>query len=115
VANLLALEPEVRSRVEQMIAAVRGAGWYVTVTSGYRSVEEQERLYYGPHILPVAVPGCSTHNYGLAVDLVTDYPDQAGLAKAFGLIWAGRVDPVHYDVVGWSRWRSLIHDFVEGC
>lgn len=92
-----------------------------TITSGFRSLEEQAKLYAigrtpaeiagrvskqgkGGSVTD-APPGTSAHNYGLAVDI--EGPDQASiiqLAKAMGF---GTVswDPAH---VEWPNWRTLI-------
>jgi D-alanyl-D-alanine dipeptidase len=111
MANLLGLHPEVRRRVDAMVEALRHAGYQVTITSAYRSPADQERLYRGrsSNRYPVAPPGCSTHEYGFAVDLVTDYDGDLGeLGEDFGLVWAGARDPVHFDVWG-GAWRRILH------
>lgn len=79
------------------------------ITSAYRSFAEQERLYArylrGEHPLPVAPPGGSMHNYGLAVDLVSD--DNAALGnlwRQLGGVWGGEADPVHFAAP--RSWRS---------
>lgn len=70
------------------------------VTSTYRSISEQRRLYEryiaGEHPYPVAKPGESLHNYGLAIDLVSD--DNAWLGavwKHWGGAWTPK-DDVHF-------------------
>lgn len=75
------------------------------VTSDFRSVAEQTRLYgayiSGRHPYPVAYPGCSWHNYGFARDMVVDDPDWLGAVwSAWGGQYGGRSDPVHYGVRG---------------
>lgn len=92
-----------------------------SIESGYRSLEEQERLYaigrtsgeirarvkkkgQGGAVTDAA-PGESAHNYGLAVDVYG--PDQlkiVALAKELGF---GTVswDPPHLE---WPNWRSLL-------
>jgi D-alanyl-D-alanine dipeptidase len=110
MANLLGLHPEVRRRVDAMVEALRGAGYSVTITSAYRSPAEQKRLWAKRAVnpFPVAPPGCSTHEYGFAVDLVTDYDGDLGdLGDDFGLIWAGPRDRVHFDVWG-PAWRAVL-------
>jgi LAS superfamily LD-carboxypeptidase LdcB len=71
------------------------------VTSGYRSLSEQRRLYAlytsGRHRYPVAPPGKSYHNYGLAVDVVTRNNHALGRWwESIGGTWGGARDPVHF-------------------
>lgn len=92
-----------------------------TITSGYRSMEEQAALYrIGRTPTEVqqklrlqgqrgavtdAPPGQSAHNYGLAIDI--EGPDQQSVLSlarqlGFGLVsW----DPAHIE---WPNWRALI-------
>ena len=70
------------------------------VTSTYRSFDEQRRLYErwlaGQHNYPVASPGNSLHNYGLAFDLVSR--DNAWLGAVW-TAWGGQwspTDSVHF-------------------
>ncbi len=110
MANLLGLHPEVRRRVEAMVGELRRVGYEVTVTSAYRSRADQQRLWAhrATNRYPVAPPGCSTHEYGFAVDLVTNYDgDLRDLGESFGLVWAGPRDRVHFDVWGPS-WRAIL-------
>ena len=37
--------------------------------SGFRTVEQQQSLFFRPSERPVAAPGCSQHQYGYAVDV----------------------------------------------
>lgn len=74
------------------------------VTSTYRSIAHQQRLYdrylRGEHPLPVAPPGRSLHNYGLALDLVSE--NLAGLGEVWQSVgghWGGGRDPVHFGAV----------------
>jgi LAS superfamily LD-carboxypeptidase LdcB len=112
LANLLGLDPEVRRRAEDLVGALRRAGYSATITSAYRSPAEQKALWRhrASNPFPVAPPGCSTHEYGFAVDLVTDYDgDLYELGRDFGFEWAGPRDVVHFDVWG-SSWRTIVRD-----
>ncbi len=78
-------------------------GWDYRVTSGFRSMSKQARLYAdwraGRRTLPAAPPGRSRHNFGRALDMITN--DRALLNEVMawlGFRWAGPRDPVHYDV-----------------
>lgn len=117
MADLLALDPEVRRRVEALGGWARTLRLPYTITSGFRSPATQRRLWLawiarGRTGLPAARPGFSTHEYGFAVDLVpersSDLPAIVELAQCAGLVWAGRIDPVHFDAFGFSGWARLL-------
>jgi hypothetical protein len=72
------------------------------VTSTIRSRQEQEQLYQkylrGESRYPVAPPGTSLHELGLAIDLVSR--DNALLGRVWqdvGGFWSPR-DAVHFDL-----------------
>lgn len=72
------------------------------VTSGYRSYTEQLELYRNraKNPYPVAPPGYSKHNYGLAWDMSGDLADlrSAGAVwKSWGGTWS-ETDPIHFEV-----------------
>lgn len=100
MASFQGLQPPMRQRAIALVRGLRAAGWSVTVTSGYRSQAAQARLWAqrARNKYPVAPPGCSWHQRGYAIDLVTDYPDLEGAAAEFGLYWAGPRDPVHFQL-----------------
>jgi len=94
------------------------------VTSTYRSITKQRQLYNdwvkrGYTGLPAARPGCSLHNYGLAVDMVPYEPGRLdeliGIAAESGLIWAGLDDPVHFGVLSAAAWRQWLGSWESGC
>ncbi|TXH55382.1 MAG: hypothetical protein E6Q97_08910 [Desulfurellales bacterium] len=75
MANLDGVDEWFRNALERMIADAPGG---VSITSGFRSVEHQQRLWdqavarYGSEQAAshwVARPGGSNHNHGVAVDL----------------------------------------------
>ena len=80
-------------------------GISITLTSGFRTLQEQRRLYARLGRVGLAAqPGRSYHNYGLALDFVAtprSAQARAGrLAESLGLRWGGRFhppDPVHID------------------
>ena len=87
--------------IAKRLERARAAGWQGTVTSGYRSIAEQRRIY-NSGVRPAAKPGQSNHNFtaypGGAVD-VTDAPQLAATLKKLGikkLQWAAGRDPVHF-------------------
>ncbi len=96
------LDPEFRERLLDTLYAALNEGISYRLTSGYRSVAKQRKMYArylrGLTEYPVAPPGRSMHNYGLAMDLLTDdLPFFVAIARAHGLRWAGARDPVHFE------------------
>jgi hypothetical protein len=91
-----------------MLAALRRAdellGVEVPITSGYRSIEHQRRLWDRRHTnpYPVAPPGRSRHQSGLAVDVPSAFvPRLLTVASAAGLCRPLPVsDPVHFELCG---------------
>lgn len=74
------------------------------VTSTFRSREKQTYLYRTRSSRPAAPPGRSTHEYGLAFDLVTKDPGAQHFAgelwEALGFYWGGRFgDTIHFQVI----------------
>ena len=95
------LHPTFRPYAEHIFAVANYYGLEPRITSAYRSISEQRRLYQrwlrGQNPYPAAAPGRSFHNYGLAIDMVTK--NNAGLGKywqSLGGIWGGSRDPVHF-------------------
>lgn len=71
------LNSDFACRLYKFMKAADGAGMNITIGSGYRSVQHQTQLYNayvagGKRGAPVAAPGRSKHNFGLAVDLRYD-------------------------------------------
>ena len=100
------LRPEMQKKVEMLFKYAKGKGWDLTLTSGFRSTAEQEKLYKeyqaklkkGQHPSPVAEPGKSRHEYGCAVDLKIGstsansdprMKDLGAYAKSIGMRWGG--------------------------
>jgi len=117
----MALNPEVRRRVKHLRWQAKRFGITTIQTSGFRSIQAQNRLYArflaGRSRLPAAAPGFSTHNYGFAVDLVATTGSTAllgQLAKYSGLVWAGASDRVHFDPFGNQVWRRILRDAMAG-
>lgn len=110
------LDARVRPRAAAFLRALEQHGIRYQVTSTLRTVARQQQLYAawraGRNRYPVALPGRSTHNYGLALDLVHDGNQQTvtALARRAGLVWFGAGDVVHYDVFGPSLWREILRE-----
>lgn len=98
--SLLAnVHPELANRVRGMAAALKGKGITIRVTSAKRSTAQQAALYArreaNPY--PVARPGTSKHELGLAVDLASVGARGSSVWAAIGeegerqgLRWGGR-------------------------
>ena len=86
------------ARAEQLL------GEPVPVTSGYRSPERQRALWLdrAANPYPVAPPGTSMHERGLAIDVPAGFvPRLVGVAAQAGLCQPyPRADPIHFEVCG---------------
>jgi len=76
----------------------------LTITSVRRSRAFQRRLYQryleGYNPFPVAPPGYSAHEHGLAWDMVGPLPELRRLGalwRSWGGVWGGSVDPIHFE------------------
>ncbi len=89
-----------------MLAAIARAeellGTKLAITSGFRSHEEQARLYgrRGSNPYPVAPPGSSLHERGLAIDVsIAFVPKLLTVAARTGLCRPyPATDPVHFEL-----------------
>jgi len=103
--ELRGLDVGIRPWAEYLVSAIRQAGFRVRVTSVLRSRERQAQLYAarlaGRHPYPVAPPGRSAHEWGLAWDMVTEpygvLYDAGALWRSWGGTWSER-DPIHFEV-----------------
>jgi LAS superfamily LD-carboxypeptidase LdcB len=102
------LDPDFAAAIDELITAALREGIVdaIHIDSGYRSSQEQRRLFAawksGKSSLPAAAPGTSYHEVGLAIDVVVSPPgalEDFGLfAESLGFRWGGRFnDPVHID------------------
>lgn len=106
------VDPLLAARVKKMIADSGGRLW---VTSGFRSVEHQERLWqealrkYGSEAAArkwVAKPGSSNHNHGKAVDIGGTDEGKAWMAANHGRY--GLWQPME-----WEPWHMQLPPGVE--
>ena len=117
--DLLRLYKPLATNAQRFQAALLAAGREFWGTSGFRSLEEQARLYAQGRTLPGAIvtnakPGQSWHNWGLAIDFTADRSPDLGLqptweagmydimgqlAPKFGLEWGG----------SWTSFKDLPH------
>lgn len=104
----LSLQSNVRLSLARAEQELRQRGIRIIITSTFRSKKEQEKLYRqfraGLSDFPVAFPGESTHQLGIAVDLVpervVDLPVVVEVMRAVGFKWAGPQDRVHFTFQG---------------
>ncbi|QUI24500.1 peptidoglycan-binding protein [Vallitalea pronyensis] len=59
----------IKSAARSVVADALEQGIDILITCGFRSLEEQKKLYEDPNVY-AAAPGKSYHNYGLAIDFV---------------------------------------------
>jgi D-alanyl-D-alanine carboxypeptidase/Putative Flp pilus-assembly TadE/G-like len=90
--------------VAAIAAAERLLGQPVPIASGFRSRAQQEALWArrGSNPYPVARPGSSMHERGLAIDVPRGFVDELlGVAAAAGLCQPlPATDPVHFELCG---------------
>jgi len=91
------LQPQFRAALARAEALL---GLSIPVVSGFRSRAEQEALWANRHTnpYPVAVPGTSLHERGLAIDVPLGFvPMLAGVGPSAGVCQPLPVsDPVHF-------------------
>lgn len=110
VNKLSSLQPWVQPWVQFTLdCASYYYGFTPTVTSTYRSLEEQQRLYAAraSNPYPVAPPGSSAHNYGLAWDssVAADKLELwVAIRRAIGWVVPDN-DLIHAE---WPAWKQLV-------
>src|SRR4051812_19633208 len=103
-ANFGGLSDEARNSLMPALDELRRAGIKFNVTSAFRSPEKQAALYANraSNPYPVAPPGSSTHEKGLAADIALTDEGQRDKATqiltSHGWNWRlGAKDRVHYE------------------
>lgn len=99
------LHPALVPYAEALYSAMRRADPTTRITSVRRSTTEQARLYRrflaGQSLYPVAPPGRSKHEQGLAFDIVARDETLAAAGKlweSWGGRWGGRFnDNIHFE------------------
>ena len=99
VVDATGLDPELR---RALIRAESLLGTPVPISSGWRSRDQQQRLFdqRGSNPYPVARPGSSKHEQGLAIDVPISFvPSLARVGPEVGLCRPlPRDDPVHFEL-----------------
>jgi peptidoglycan LD-endopeptidase CwlK len=119
------LHPIVKDRSNQLVQQAANIGIVVMITDGFRSSEDQDRLYEKGRttegsIVTYAKGGESFHNFGLAIDFAlkdtangviwdmqydgnqngkSDWNEVVELAKALGFKWGG----------DWAKFKDYPH------
>jgi len=99
------VHPTLRKVAANLPRVSRARGYAVRITSGYRSYATQKKLYLdyinGRSLYPANRPGTSMHEKGLALDIVSENPDDTvALLTSIGLVWGGPNDPIHFQMPG---------------
>jgi hypothetical protein len=109
-ANLDLLSDQLRDAARALVDAASAAGLQPRVTSTLRSRAEQTRLYRrylaGGSGYPVAPPGASAHELGLAFDMVVSPMDALADVGYTWQTWGGGWNPadaIHFEVLGASE------------
>lgn len=93
-------------------------GKSIKLNMGYRSYEEQEKLFIasGRNTKKVAPPGKSMHNFGLAVDMSSrdaDILEKMGLFRKYGLTRPVGKEPHHVEPAGIQSAIFNIKDYAR--
>lgn len=113
------LHDSVKNIFTKFVSEIEKMGYIVRINSSYRSFAKQYDLYKkykeGKMNVPVASPGSSYHNYGMAIDIYIydknnrEYNEKTpksewektgvpSLAKKMGITWGGNFkDNIHFD------------------
>lgn len=102
---LSGLDPRLRPLANWWVSVLREYGQNPVITSGRRSAASQRKLYAeylaGRNPYPVAKPGTSRHEKGMAFDLVVKDPQLVGTIwnelYPGVTVWYPK-DPVHFEV-----------------
>jgi hypothetical protein len=120
------LVEELQGPATDLVDAAGRAGLLPRITSTMRSNSEQRRLYNrflaGQAGYPVAPPGQSAHEYGLAFDMVVSPMEALADVGATWQSWGGGWNPrdaIHFELPGASEWAKTqggesesIHDWL---
>lgn len=105
MSGIASLQADFQADAKALVKAAGQAGLLPRITSAYRSYAEQEKVYRrflaGLSPFPAAPPGESTHETGLAFDMIVspDYRiyDVGDLWTSWGGIYGSDADPVHFE------------------
>lgn len=105
MAGLSGVWQPLAAAIQQLLDAAHRAGIPAQVTSGVRTHAQQRALYRrylaGMNPYPVAPPGTSDHEQGLAVDIWAGTDERTDLLGRTWVAWGGAwsvKDRVHFTV-----------------
>jgi len=102
--------PEVKAAAEWALSWAAFYGVPITVTSVFRSWEEQQRLYtrylQGRSRWPANKPGDSSHNYGFSFDSTTEslYQEWWTMVRRMAGFEVLEHDIIHAQVPNWRQY-----------
>lgn len=108
--RLAGTHPEVRAAATWALGWADHYGVPITVTSGKRTWEDQERLYrsylQGRSRFPANRPGDSSHQYGLAFDSTTEnrFQDWWSMVRRMAGFEVLENDIIHAQVPSWRQY-----------
>lgn len=128
------LHPSIRDKAREFINTAEKEGIKLRVTSGFRTYEEQDKLYSQGRTSPGSIvtnasAGHSNHNFGTAFDVVqiingnADYQnadwDRIGeLGKSFGFKWGGDwtsiIDKPHFEMTFGNSTADMRNKIAQG-
>lgn len=128
------LRPLARRLADNLIELCGLAGMTIFITDGFRSKEEQDRLYaigrtidLDKKIVTNAKGGYSHHNYGIAFDVAFlvdgklsydgDWEKVGRMGEILGMTWGGRwkglVDRPHFEITMGYSIEDFINDRID--
>lgn len=130
-SNLYFLHPELVNRIRGLVIEMSNLGHVIDIVQGYRSFEEQNKLFLKRPKVTNAKGGFSWHNYGLAVDFAFrdkngkinfsesnpwDKMGEIGIKN--GLEWGGDwvkfKDRPHFQITGKLSIRNALRLYQQG-
>lgn len=122
------IHPDIRQAATRFINAAELEGIALRITSGFRSIAEQDKLYAQGRttaggIVTNAKGGSSYHNFGLAIDVVeikdgkadwntTQWAKIGEIGKQYGFEWGGDwakfVDKPHFQMTFGLTTKELL-------
>lgn len=105
------IHPYLSTRVKFLLGIADRFGGKHTITSGYRSARAQSKLLCDPRAINPVQPGCSQHQYGLAMDVAFSDPRwQDWFGRSASNIGLVRVsgDPVHVQALPGGTFKPVV-------
>lgn len=110
-------QSEFKKAIKLLKKGIKATGGAYRVTSTTRTAAEQETLANSGNPYPVAAPGRSQHQFGLAVDMVVQ---PAEILSYWALEWTAAGfgwdsdDPVHFAYFTRAEWNQILGQVSQG-